>query len=40
MARSYKPTHVQRMRQGAAVKLAARGDVVPVRRAERAGGAR
>lgn len=40
MARSYKPTHVQRMRQGAAVKVAARGEVVPVRRASKVGGAR
>lgn len=38
MARAYKPTHVQRMRAGAAFKSAVRGEVVPVRRVT--GGAR
>lgn len=38
MARSYRLTHVQRMRAGSAFKAAVRGDVVPVRRAK--GGAR
>jgi hypothetical protein len=40
MSRAYKLTHVQRMREGRAYKLAARGEVQPVRRASRAGGAR
>jgi len=32
MARHYRPTHVQRMREGAAVRAAARlGETVPVR---------
>jgi hypothetical protein len=31
MARHYKPTHVQRMRAGAACKAAARGDITPIR---------
>lgn len=32
MARQYKPTHVQRMRTGYAVKCAVRGEIIPVRR--------